>query len=134
MKLPNPITERAPKNRRKLVQPYELLVPGLIHISIKQGFLYDGLSNPRFLWRVLGHPWQSETEASALVHDALYQTELLPRAQADNIFYQLMIIDEVAKAKAVSYYTGVKSGGWAVWMRHDKDGIRMAREYVTVYA
>lgn len=52
--------------------------------DIPAGFQTDGASIPRFAWRVIGHPFESEYIEVFVEHDYDYQTGRISRAAADN--------------------------------------------------
>ncbi len=51
--------------------------------DIPKGFQTDGASIPRFAWRVIGHPFESEYIEVFVEHDYDYQTGRIPRDVAD---------------------------------------------------
>ena len=69
------------------------------HVSINgrsfvvpKGFVTDGASIPRLLWRICGHPMTTRRFPIALLHDWLYSEEGykatgLTRKEADLIYY-----------------------------------------------
>ena len=93
----------------------------------------DGASIPRILWR-LAHPFQPRYVAAALVHDALYGAELLPRHRADEIFRRLLREDNVPRWKARAMWLAVRSFGWLVWRGHTPASIRKAGRLVNLQA
>ena len=42
-------------------------------VIVPKGFLIDGASIPRTLWRLMGSPFMPEFSAAATVHDYLYK-------------------------------------------------------------
>ena len=42
--------------------------------ELKQGFYFDGMSMPRFLWSTLGHPFSIDMIIQVLWHDVFYGT------------------------------------------------------------
>jgi hypothetical protein len=51
--------------------------------DIPKGFQTDGASIPRFAWRVIGHPFESEYIDVFVEHDYDYQTGRISRYEAD---------------------------------------------------
>lgn len=51
--------------------------------DIPAGFSTDGASIPRFLWRVVDHPFQSDYIEVYVEHDFDYQTGRISRKEAD---------------------------------------------------
>lgn len=65
--------------------------------GIPAGFATDGASIPRFLWRVMGHPFESDYIEVFVEHDYDYATGRVSRAEAD----QKML--DGLKAKGMGY-------------------------------
>lgn len=87
---------------------YELVAS---YHEVPAGFVTDGASIPRFLWRVLGHPFEAATIGAAVRHDYAYQTGRVPREQADAEFHDNLRADGVGAVKAKLYYFGVRMFG-----------------------
>ena len=100
-------------------------------LVIKAGYETDGASIPRALWR-LAHPFQPSLIASAVSHDALYSSEVLPRHRADEIFRRLLIEDKVPRWKARAMWLAVRGFGWMVWRAHTQHSIRRAGKFVSL--
>ena len=58
-------------------------------ITVRRGFVFDGASIPRLLWRLCGHPLEVPRIAAALAHDWLYASHVCDRQTADMIFREL---------------------------------------------
>ena len=84
--------------------------------------LTDGLSLPRFLWRVLGAPFASPYLAAGIIHDAgcidaqlakdevgLLEAQRL-RLIADKLFREMLMFLGCSKARAWIFYRGVRIG------------------------
>ena len=59
-------------------------------ITVPKGFITDGASIPRLLWRICGHPMTTRRFPIALIHDWIYtEYEDLPltRKDADRIYH-----------------------------------------------
>lgn len=71
--------------------------------TLPKGFLTDGASIPRILWRVCGHPMATKRIIPAIVHDAIYAGTILgfTRKEADEIFRD-----------------GIIEAGWPKWKAH----------------
>lgn len=83
--------EILPDGRRvKLLQPFRVRLRELGEriIEAPQGFETDFASVPRIFWRVLP-PWGRYSPA-AVIHDYLYHTHKVSRADADRAFLTLM--------------------------------------------
>ena len=57
----------------------------VFRIRVRNGFVYDGASIPRLLWRLCGHPLEAPRIAAALAHDWLYSSHVCDRETADAI-------------------------------------------------
>lgn len=79
--------------------------------DVPAGFVTDGASIPRFLWRVLGHPFEAATIGPAVEHDYDYQTGRIPRKDADGKFYANLRASGVGVVKARLFYYGVRAFG-----------------------
>ena len=76
-------------------------------IRVPKGTVSDGASIPRFLWRVVGHPWGSYAYA-AILHDYLCNLEGYPRKKADYVFYEAMGVLGVSWFKKTIMYLAVR--------------------------
>lgn len=92
--------------------PYEL-PDGQGTIIVPAGFLTDFASIPRPLWSLVGDPGGPWAPA-AVVHDYLYRTGLLPRAEADAIFYEAME-PYVRTSKRWVMWLAVRLAGWMAY-------------------
>ena len=101
-------------------------------IRVKKGFDFDGASIPQSLWGVYGNPLSGKFRIAALVHDALYASQKLPREVADAIFLDLMKRHEVGYMKRQTMYYAVRSAGWYVWRRNTKEEIETYKEFINV--
>jgi len=91
-----------------LIFVHKLLEMPLI---IPIGFVTDGASIPRFLWRVFGHPFQAKFLRAAVIHDYLLAKALYTKEIADEIFYIILLQDGVGKRKAKLMYWAVRKFG-----------------------
>lgn len=66
--------------------------------DIPAGFITDGASIPRFFWRFIGHPFESEYICVYVEHDYDYAVGKIPRKYADK-----KLLDGL-KAKGVGYF------------------------------
>jgi len=95
---------------------------GTIYV-IKKGFEHDGASKA-FL-RHFGR----YTNA-AILHDALYGSEIESRWKADALFREAMEVSETEWGRRWTYWAAVRLAGWKVWYSHDRLGIAKARQYI----
>lgn len=101
-------------------------------VFIAEGFVFDGASIPKAFWSLIGSPFSGKYRQSALIHDALYASELVPRDEADKCFLELMEKDGVSWLKRYTMYNAVRVGGYFVWKNHKKETIEEARKYVRI--
>ena len=101
-------------------------------ITVKKGFDFDGASIPQALWSVYGNPLSVKFRIAALVHDALYASQKLPRELADAIFLDLMKQHEVGYLKRQTMYYAVRSVGWYAWIKHAEPEIETYKEFINV--
>lgn len=90
--------------------------------EVPAGFPSDLASVPLLLPGVLHALLGSliESAGAALVHDYLYASGLVPRREADRIFYQALRAEGAGRARATCYWLGVRAGGWLAWRSHRK--------------
>jgi len=68
-------TEVLSKSRR-ILQPFRFWLGRKYctpYVTVPYGLVFDGASIPKFLWPVVGHPYDSDFVQAAAVHDYLYQ-------------------------------------------------------------
>ena len=58
-------------------------------INVPVGFVTDFASIPKFLWFF---PYWAKNNKASLLHDYLYYDHLLSRAEADQVFYEAMLV------------------------------------------
>ena len=105
------ILEPLPDGTYRLADDFDVQVNAYT-FTIPKGFVTDGASIPRFLWRVCGHPLESPRIYAAVVHDWLYSTGRVTRAEADEIYRALLIAYGVGSFRAyVEYYALRAFGG-----------------------
>lgn len=110
--------EILPDGRRvKLLQPFRVRLRELGEriIEAPQGFETDFASVPRFFWRVLP-PWGRYSPA-AVIHDHLYSTGKVSRADADRAFLTLMQRLGVPAWKRTVMYWAVRLFGGPAYTR-----------------
>lgn len=92
-------------------------------IIIPDGFEFDLASVPRWGWWLIA-PFELSIIAP-LVHDYLYRVNgqvspdfQVSRKEADEIFHDLMILEEVPHWKADLAYRAVRLVSWAFWNKN----------------
>lgn len=94
-------------------------------IVVRSGYPTDGASIPRLAWGIIGHPWDYYLPA-AIVHDALYGSEIWSRQQADECFHDLMTVLSVRTIRLHAMYYAVRMGGAFTWWSHTDESIAHA--------
>lgn len=97
-------------------------------LCIERGLKFDGASIPRFFWRIIGHPFESDFIVPALTHDCLYASEWLDRSRADDIFLVLLKQYGVGLLRRNAMFLAVSSFGGSVWSSHTTDSVNKARQ------
>lgn len=71
----------------RLIEPYTYNTDDGRQFHIPAGFITDGASSPL---RILITTWGGHYSTAALVHDFLYKSGVIERADADNILFEIM--------------------------------------------
>ena len=103
-----------------------------LKVTAKSGLKTDGASIPRAFWGVIGSPLTGKYVKSAILHDALYASEALPRKQCDELFREMLKAEGVSMWRRNTMYWAVRAGGGRVWKRHTKKSIDRGRRYCEV--
>ena len=75
----------------RLTEDFAVYVDGF-SFYVPKGFVTDGASIPRFLWRVCGHPLEAKRFPAAVAHDWMYYEDTgCDRATADRL-YRVMLV------------------------------------------
>lgn len=102
-------------------------------LTIRPGFVFDGASIPQICWTSIGHPLEHRFIYAALLHDALYASQYLPRKTADR-YFQLFLTEfsGVGGYTAWKMYTGVRLFGGGAWNSKTADQIFAAKQFITL--
>jgi hypothetical protein len=129
-----PHFEAFPKKKRiRLVRDWYFLWGGKAY-WIPAGYTIDGASIPRLFWSIIGSPFAPELIAAALAHDWIYLVHILKRAEADEIFYQLLLQCGVSKWRARTMWAAVRSFGFGPWVNSHEDAEELGNILITVAA
>jgi hypothetical protein len=79
--------------------------------GIPAGFITDGGSIPRFFWRFIGHPMESEYIDRYIEHDYDYQTGRVKRKTADKKLRDGLAADGMGWVKRNLVYSAVRVFG-----------------------
>ena len=102
-------------------------------ISVKSGWITDGASVPRVFQNIFS-PYGEQSIFGAIIHDALYMAEALPRKECDLIFLEILKLKGVGWLKRSVMYSAVRLGGGFVWRKHKKEEVKKAKKFVKVEA
>ena len=86
-------------------------------LIVPVGFKSDGASVPRFFWRAVFPPGDNRALLAAFAHDYVYRMhpEGWTKAEADQMFYDLLIEGGIPWYRAKAAYLGVKLFGGKAW-------------------
>lgn len=100
-------------------------------LVVNGGFVFDGASIPQICWTSIGHPLEHRFIYAALLHDALYSAQLIPRKTADQYFQTfLREFSGVGWFTSWKMYTGVRLFGGIAWDGKTPEQIRTAQSLV----
>jgi hypothetical protein len=103
-------------------------------LLVAKGFQTDGASIPEPVWSIIDcTPFDPDTLAAAIVHDALYASEILPREDADKEFEELLKRNS-RKGSGLHwiFFEAVRIGGSHVWANHTPQSVADARRFVSL--
>jgi hypothetical protein len=116
-----------------LAQTFVLDLPnGLGRITILPGFVTDGASVPRIFLSLAGAPFDPRYLLAAVIHDAAYASQALPRSVCDQLFLDMMCAEDVTWIIRNVFWAAVRAGGWYVWSKHTPQSIAAARKLVSL--
>ena len=108
------LTPMGTENRYQLAENWLVRAPGM-DFTVPKGFIFDGASIPRALWRLCGSPYDAPRVIAALAHDFLYATHICTRKEADIIYRDMQIDLSIAAWKARVEYRALRLFGWIAW-------------------
>lgn len=85
---------------------------GIVY-TVPRGFITDLTSTPRPLWGVF--PPTGRYEFAAVLHDWLYWSQSVTRAEADALLLEAMAVCGVSWIDRHAIYAGVRLGGGKAW-------------------
>lgn len=101
-------------------------------VAVRRGFVFDGASIPRVLWRLCGHPLEVPRVAAALAHDWLYASHAVGRADADAIYREICRMVGIGWLRRGVEYLALRLCGGAAWRSHGNNYITFARSHGAV--
>ena len=112
------VTPKSDGRRWRLVKQFSYHI-GSEHsrnvVTVPKDFVTDFASIPWMFWTFL--PYWGKYGKAAVIHDFLYQTHRRTRKEADNIFYEAMLVSGTKEWKATVMYWAVRVFGWLAWRR-----------------
>jgi hypothetical protein len=90
-------------------------------------FQFDGASIPAAFWQAIGTPFNPRFMVASVIHDWLYHTHRLSKAETDNFFRRLLLVDLVPKWKADLMHLAVSKFGKSYWKNGPGDYAYIAR-------
>ncbi len=99
----------------------------LAYCHVPRGFVTDGASVPRLLWRVCGHPMEAPAVAAAVMHDWDYAAGKVPRDDADRRFRENLALCGVGFARRWLFWLAVRLFGRRRYARPAREGRAPAR-------
>ena len=115
---PLEVTQRPTDHRWVLLAPlmYKSDLLGTWIVKVPTGFDTDFASVPRlpFMYWLLG----GRANHAAVIHDYLYRTALVTRAEADRVFVEAAEVEGVSWPARWTMWTGLRVGGWTVYDQH----------------
>lgn len=91
-----------------------------IKYTIPKGYISDGMSVPRLLWRLLEAPISGKTARSSVKHDYGYEKQYATRKEVDRQYLADLIMEGLAVHRAVLVYYGLRLFGWIAWKKCGK--------------
>lgn len=101
-------------------------------IEVLPNMSTDGASIPRLFWRLIGCPLRGRYAPAAVIHDALYKSQLFSREVADELFREMLLILGINLLKAWAMYKAVRIGGSSSWDRQTQQSIHANRKLVVI--
>lgn len=92
--------------------------------TIPQGFVTDGASIPRFLWRICGHPMEAPRLHLAIIHDWFYSGGCpgVTRRFADAVFRDGQVCVGIRKTHAYVEWLALRLCGRSHWYKNQQKG------------
>lgn len=125
-----PVDQQIKEDTRRLILPFQYKHRNQFLITIDSGFYWDGASIPRFAWTIVGSPFTGYYTVAALVHDALYGSEIIPRSECDRVFNEIMEDWNVPIVKRQTMYRAVRWFGNGVWSKHTQELVEGIRKHI----
>lgn len=104
----------------ELVEDFDYSFRGT-QLSVPKFFQYDGASIPSAVWQLIGTPFNPRFMKAAIVHDWLFHTHEITRAEADINFYEMLLESGVNVVRATLMREAVENFGRLYWFNDHDD-------------
>lgn len=98
----------------RTLEPVSFDIAGRVY-TVPVGFVSDGMSVPRFLWRFLSPPIYGATLVPSICHDYAYLKAVCTRRQADAWYYHALRFNGYPRWRCALTYIGVRIFGRSHW-------------------
>lgn len=98
----------------KLLEEHKFTFKGKEYV-VPEGYESDGMSIPRFFWRLICPQIDATSLVPSVEHDFLYDEKAGTRKEIDQFYEDRLIECGFPKWKAVMTYWGVRIGGGSHW-------------------
>lgn len=98
-------------NRMVLLEPFSFVDPDGKEWIVPAGQMTDGASIPRWLWSLVGGPFEGAYREAAVVHDRYCCTRSESWWRVHRMFYDACVAAGVPDRHAKALYSGVLAGG-----------------------
>lgn len=99
-----------------LFEPFSYTDDDDVTYMAARGMTTDMASIPRELWSIM--PPFGKYTGAAVIHDMLYQTQMVSKEKADHLLADMMDLAGVPHMERMAIYDGVKFGGQPAWDAH----------------
>lgn len=112
---------------------FKRILGGSGNLTVPKGFEFDGASIPRIaelIGPILGFSYRQgdfRLHSASVVHDWIYFTHQMPKANADDLFYYMLRQSEVGWSNAWMMWSAVRNHGKSSWKNSSKDKIYLKR-------
>ena len=95
----------------KTTKNFGFITQNGIHWPGPIGTVTDGASIPRFLWPIVGGPFEGKYRSAAVIHDYYCDVRVRTWEEVDRMFYEAMISGGVDEVQAQTIYFAVRTFG-----------------------
>ena len=121
------------KKEIKLLEPVIFYLADHTILKIREGFIFDGASIPKICWTSIGHPLEHRFLYAALLHDALYSSQLVSREKADQYFKEfLQSFSGIGTFTVWKIHTGVRLFGGTAWKSKTEEYLTEMKQFITM--